>query len=1142
MPRSTRRARPARNESHARRTRARCVPAALLSALAAVLLLLAGLSAVASGAQLTASSSQTASGAVPAANLPPTITKQPVSTAVEEGQTATFEATASGTPTPTVKWERSINGGTTWTAVSGGTSTLLTLPALKTTENGRLYRATFSNSAGKATTEAATLTVGKKPAVTGQPASQTAIEGHPVFLTASSSGTPEPTVQWELSTDGGATWNPIAGATFSPYIISATKVTMSGNEYRAVFTNALGKATSSAATLTVYGLAQVTQLPQSVTVEEGQNATFESTATGTPFPTVKWERSTDKGTTWSIVSGATSTTLTVASTKTTEDGYEFRAAFTNLAGTVTTAPATMTVHRAPAIVKQPAPAVVNEGQTATFEATASGYPAPTVQWEVSTDGGGTWAQVPGATSPLLSLPEASASQDGYLYRAVFTNAAGTATSSAASLTVHTPPVITLQPSSTIVQAGEGVTFESTATGFPPPTVQWQLSTDGGVTFNAIPGATSTQFTIASTILSQNKNEYRALFTNVAGSLASQPATLTVATNHFAAIGWGKNTNLQLGNGGNHAYSASPTAVSGLKFVTQIAAGGRHSLALIANETVLAWGSDEFQQLGEEGNQTSVPVLVKGLAGVKAIAAGGEHSLALLSNGTVMAWGENEFGQLGDGGTNESSGPVPVKGLTGVKAISAGATFSLALLENGTVMAWGDNEAGQLGSGKAGNSTTPVAVKGLKGVTAISAGGDFALALMSDGTVQSWGSNEFGQLGAEGNEEEAGSNVPVPVAGLTGVAQVAAGANHALALLEGGTVMAWGEDAYGELGNGAIKTRQQTPVAVSGLSGVSAVSAGGQDSVARLTNGNVMTWGINAWGTLGDGVIGAPSDVPVLVSGISQAADVSAGGSHMLAYGEAIPTVTGVSPNVGPTTGGTTVTITGLNLLGASAVKFGAVPATSFTVESATTIRAIAPAGSGTVDVTVTTESGTSPGGAPDRFTYKLAPAVTKLSPVSGPASGGTSVTITGTELSGTTAVTFGATPAAGYTVVNSTTITAVAPPGTAGYADVRVSAVGGTSAITVRDRFKYLPTITSVTPNAGPIAGGTPVTVEGSGFTVGTETIFKFGKARATAVNCTSTTSCTMLSPPSVAGAAEVKATVGKFTSAGTPADLFTYS
>ena len=141
--------------------------------------------------------------------------------------------------------------------------------------------------------------------------------------------------------------------------------------------------------------------------------------------------------------------------------------------------------------------------------------------------------------------------------------------------------------------------------------------------------------------------------------------------------------------------------------------------------------------------------------------------------------------------------------------------------------------------------------------------------------------------------------------LSGITAVAAGANHALALTGSGTVMAWGDDNLGELGNGDRKRLEETPVEVSGLTGVQAISAGSQDSAALLGNGTLMTWGINKFGTLGDGTSGEPSDVPVTVNGISKVASVSAGGTQMLAYGEPIPTVTGVSPNVGPTTGGTT---------------------------------------------------------------------------------------------------------------------------------------------------------------------------------------------------------------------------------------------
>jgi uncharacterized protein YhjY with autotransporter beta-barrel domain len=159
---------------------------------------------------------------------------------------------------------------------------------------------------------------------------------------------------------------------------------------------------------------------------------------------------------------------------------------------------------------------------------------------------------------------------------------------------------------------------------------------------------------------------------------------------------------------------------------------------------------------------------------------------------------------------------------------------------------------------------------------------------------------------------------------------------------------------------------------------------------------------------------------------------------------ATPTVTGVSPNRGAEAGGTSVTITGTNLTGATAVNFGVTPATAFTVNSVTSITATAPAGTGTLDVRVTTPGGTTAITAADQFTYVVAPAVTSIAPATGPGSGGTSVVITGTGFTGATAVSFGATPATAFTVNSATQITATAPAGT-GTVDVRVTTAGGTS-------------------------------------------------------------------------------------------------
>jgi len=985
----------------------------------------------------------------------------------------------------------------------------------------------------------------KAPKVSKQPVNVIVEEGQSASFITTASGVPTPTVQWELSSNGGVSWSPIEGATAPTLTIASAKTAESADQFRAVYKNVAGEATSKAATLTVQKAPAMTMQPVSITVEEGQSAVFEATASGSPTPTVKWETSANGGKTWTAVAGGTSNQLTIVGAKTSISGHEYRATFTNAVGKVTSEAATLTVRKAPSVSKQPTSLTVDEGQGAVFEATGSGFPSPTEQWEISTDGGSTWSVVEGAASSQLTIASALVSEDGHKYRAVFTNVAGSVTSQAVTLTVQAPPVVTLQPAGTIIEVGENAVFEAAASGYPTPIVQWEISTNDGSSWGAVPGATANQLTVEKAQASENGDEYRAAFTSAAGKATSSAATLTVATNHFSAVGWGSNLYNQLGDGGEMQSSDVPAPVTSLKFVTAVAAGGHHSLALLANGTVDAWGGNGFGQLGDGGTtESSVPVAVQGLSGVKAIAAGASHSLALLTNGTVMAWGDNESGQLGIGTAAERSElPVAVKALTGVKAISAGANFSLALLNNGTVMAWGENESGQLGTGNTKNSNAPVAVKALAGVAAISAGGEFSLALLNGGTVKAWGNDEQGQLGNTTIEEEANSDVPVAVETLTRVAAIAAGSNHGLALLSGGTVTAWGADSFGELGNGTIKAEQTMPVAVSGLSGVTAISAGGQDSVALLGSGSVMTWGTDSSGVLGDGAPSGMSDVPVAVVGLTKAASISAGRSDTLAFGEPIPTVTSVSPQIGPANGGATVTIGGNTFTGATAVKFGTAPATSFTVNSATSITATAPPGTGTVDVTVTTPAGMSPTSAADRYAYQAAPTVVRLSAKSGPAAGGTTVVITGTEFATASKVAFGATSAAEFTVNSPTSITAVAPPAAAGAVDVNVTNVAGTSASSSRDHFKYVPAVEGIAPSTGSTHGGESVTVTGGGFALGSSaTVFMFGKVKAKSVNCASSTTCVVTTPAQVAGTVDVKATVNKAISTINPGDHFTYS
>jgi len=319
-------------------------------------------------------------------------------------------------------------------------------------------------------------------------------------------------------------------------------------------------------------------------------------------------------------------------------------------------------------------------------------------------------------------------------------------------------------------------------------------------------------------------------------------------------------------------TSTPTSVA-------IAGGYGHSLALLEDGTVWAWGSNPYGQLGRgDTTDSRTPVHVVGLSDVTSIAAGRDHSLALRPNGTVWAWGSNWTGQLGDGTTTARSTPVQVPGLSDVSAIAAGTNHSLALRADGTVWAWGENILhGQLGDGTTTDRFTPVQVLVVGDATAIAAGANHSLALRGDGTVLAWGDNGYGQLGDGTTTERL---TAVQVLGLGGVSSVAAGRHHSLALRGDGTVFAWGHNAYGQVGDGT-GTDRLTPVQIAGLSSVAGVSSAGFHSLALGADGVVRAWGRNAFGQLGDGTI---SDrlAPVQITGLDDGIDVAAGTEHSLA--------------------------------------------------------------------------------------------------------------------------------------------------------------------------------------------------------------------------------------------------------------------
>ncbi|WP_392672249.1 IPT/TIG domain-containing protein [Streptomyces sp. LN785] len=239
----------------------------------------------------------------------------------------------------------------------------------------------------------------------------------------------------------------------------------------------------------------------------------------------------------------------------------------------------------------------------------------------------------------------------------------------------------------------------------------------------------------------------------------------------------------------------------------------------------------------------------------------------------------------------------------------------------------------------------------------------------------------------------------------------------------------------------------------------------------------------------------------------------------------------ISPNQGSSGGGTLVTITGTNLSGTTAVRFGTRSATAVTNVSPTQVTAISPSGSGAVGVTVTTPGGTS---NPIPFFYVGAPFKQSLSPDSGSTTGGQTVTINGTGLTSASSVAFGANTAV-PTVVSDSQITVVTPAGAAGTVGVTVTTAGGTNN-GLSYTYVSVPTVTSVAPAAGPTSGGTPVTVTGTGLTSATQVTFDGDPAPFTVI---SDSTLSAVTPPGAAGPVDVVVT--NDAGSATATDAFTY-
>ncbi len=404
--------------------------------------------------------------------------------------------------------------------------------------------------------------------------------------------------------------------------------------------------------------------------------------------------------------------------------------------------------------------------------------------------------------------------------------------------------------------------------------------------------------------------------------------------------WGDNFYGQLGTPSSgscagSSCSTTPLRVSGPSGLDIIAieSGADHSLALMSDGTVWAWGSNEWRQLGTDSADTckftnntktypcsKTPLQVAGLSNVIAISAGNAFNLALTSDGTVYGWGMNITGQTGVITTDKCNSvvsglqyscvktPTQIPSFDHITAISAGYSHSLALKDDATVWAWGWNDFSTLGAVtntyceyKDKCSQTPILVQGIDHVTAIEAGGADSLAIKDDGTVWAWGINNHGQLGTTSTETCQWSDdllyypcgkTPKQVDNLSGVIGLASsdygGINKdtsygfSLALKEDGTVWSWGPNDFGQLGVGDTVERV-APVQVSGLSGVEKIAAGYFHGLAMKDDNTVWSWGKNEYGQLGIDSTTQQLTPQIIIAVSRIPLEMAAGARHSLLY-------------------------------------------------------------------------------------------------------------------------------------------------------------------------------------------------------------------------------------------------------------------